>query len=540
MSVDPTRPWFKSYDSRTAHSILDIIPENVLVIVEESIAANGSKPAFTCLNDTITYDNVNEASHALAAFMQKDVGLSMGDRVAIALPNFIAFPVTMMANIFAGHAQVNVNPMYTTEEMEHQLNDSGSEVLVVGGPALATFAKIAKETSVKKAIVVSIPGFEDIDIPGVETVSFDEATSRYTSADYVRPDVSGEDLLYLQYTGGTTGFSKGAMLTHYNLAANITQANAWLFGDLKLVDAVVITALPLYHIFALMVNTLTMFTHGAHNILVPNPADMPGFVDTMKKYPPTIFTGVNTLYNGLLMQPNIGDIDFSKLLVAIGGGAPVQEVVSGKWRDITGQHILEAYGLSETSPLLTSNIAGRDDFKSSIGLPVADTDISIRDDDGNEVPTGSSGELCASGPQIMAGYWGQAEKTAEVMYADGYFKTGDIAVMDASGYFKIVDRKKDMVLVSGFNVFPNEIEDHLSRMEGVVECACIGVPDDRTGEAVKVFVVAAEGSDLSANRVRDYCRTGLTGYKIPKQVTFLEALPKSTVGKILRRELRNY
>jgi len=540
MSVDPSRPWFKSYDPKTPHSVLDIIPDNVLVMVEESIAKNGPKPAFTCLNDTITYNDVNEASRALAAFMQKEIGLSRGDRVAIALPNFIPFPITMMANIFAGHTQVNVNPMYTTEEMEHQLNDSGSEVLVVGGPALATFAKIAKDTSVKKAILVSIPGFDLIDIPGVETVSFDEATSRYTPADYVRPEVVGEDLIYLQYTGGTTGFSKGAMLTHHNLAANITQTNSWLFGDRQLEDAVVITALPLYHIFALMVNTLTMFMHGAHNVLVPNPADMPGFVDTMKKYPPTIFTGVNTLYNGLLMQPNVTDIDFSKLLVAVGGGAPVQEVVSQKWRDVTGQHILEGYGLSETSPILTCNRPGSDDFKSSIGLPLADTDISIRDDDGNGVPTGSPGELCAAGPQVMAGYWGQLEKTAEVMYEDGYFKTGDIAVMDATGHFKIVDRKKDMVLVSGFNVFPNEIEDHLSRMEGVIECACIGVPDERAGEAVKVFVVVADGADLTADSVRDFCRTGLTGYKIPRHVTFLDALPKSTVGKILRRELRNY
>ncbi|TDI61736.1 MAG: long-chain fatty acid--CoA ligase, partial [Alphaproteobacteria bacterium] len=497
--------------------------------------------AFICGDDSLSYAELGDQSRRLAAFLQQEWGLKKGDRVAIALPNVLQFPVTLVCNILAGFVQVNVNPQYTPLEMQHQLNDSGAEILVTGGVALETFRQIAADTGVKKVIEVSLDGSAaGPAIEGVAKTMFFEAIAKYSAHDFAAPDINADDLLFLQYTGGTTGLSKGAMLSHGNLAANIVQTNAWLYASAPATDTRVITALPLYHIFALTVNSLVHMVVGAENVLVTNPGDMDGFVAIMAKHPPTFITGVNTLYNGLVNNAHISDVDFSGLRHAVGGGAPVQKVVSDKWEAITGKMIMEGYGLSETSPVVTMTPGSLREFKSAIGLPAPDTDISIRDDNGAEVPQGESGELCVKGPQVMRGYWGQEDNTSDVMTPDGYFKTGDVGVMDPDGFFHIVDRKKDMVLVSGFNVFPNEIEAVVAGMGAILECACIGVPDDRTGEAVKVFAVQQPGAVVSEDDVRDYCKGKLTGYKVPRHVVFIDALPKSTVGKILRRELRDY
>ena len=350
--------------------------------------------------------------------------------------------------------------------------------------------------------------------------------------------LTGDDLIFLQYTGGTTGLSKGAMLTHRNLVSNIMQFECCAGDYIRLGEDVVITAIPMYHIFALMVNTLSYFKFGGTNVMITNPRDMPAFVKEWSKWKVTVFTGVNTLYNGLLHTPGFADLDFSSLGFSVGGGAAVQKAVSDKWKAVTGKHIKEGYGLSETSPILTINPFGMQDFISAIGMPAPSTDISLRDDDGNEVPQGERGELCAKGPQVMKGYWRREDATAEVMTDDGYFRTGDIAVMDETGFFRIVDRKKDMIIVSGFNVFPNEIEAEIAAMDGVLECACVGVPDDKTGEAAKVFIVKSDES-LTREAVREHCKQCLTAYKIPRHIVFIDELPKSTVGKILRRELRD-
>ena len=370
-----------------------------------------------------------------------------------------------------------------------------------------------------------------------DTINFMVALAWGAGHDFVEPEVTLEDLIFLQYTGGTTGLSKGAMLTHGNLLANIRQFEAVNLGATEKGTETIITAIPMYHIFALMVNTLCFFRLGSTNVLITNPRDMVSFVKTWAETKPTFFTGVNTLYIGLLNTPGFSDIDFSTLKMALGGGAPVQKAVSGKWRDLTGKYIKEGYGLSETSPILTLNSLQETEYRSGIGLPLPSTDISLRDDEEREVPQGETGELCAKGPQVMKGYWRQEEATARSMTKDGYFKTGDIAVMDENGYFKIVDRKKDMILVSGFNVFPNEIEEEVVAIPGVLETACIGVPDEATGEAVKLYVVKTDES-LTEGDIREFCRERLAGYKVPRQIVFIDELPKSSVGKILRRELK--
>jgi long-chain acyl-CoA synthetase len=535
------KPWFNAYDAKVPTSVVQAGPHTVDKVLKVAIARYAERKAFICDGDTVTFRELDQRAAHLAAYLQVTLELAQGARVAVALPNVISFPISLLANARAGYVQVNVNPNYTARELAHQLNNADCETLIISKTTIEAFAKIAVKTKVKTVIYVSMDVHSQEETPtisGVKVVPFLAALEIGANENFTQPVITSSDLMFLQYTGGTTGLSKGAMLSHGNVAANIAQTLAFMPDEYKQAKNTVITALPLYHIFALTVNFLGQFSLGARNILITNPSDMPGFIETLKAHPPTCFTGVNTLFNGLLHTQGIEDVDFRGLVLCIGGGAPVQKAVSERWKSVTGRHILEGYGLSETSPVLTLNPFGSTEFRSSIGVPLPDTDISIRDDDGKAVDVGAAGELCAKGPQVMQGYWRQLGTTSDAMTEDGYFKTGDIAEMDPDGYFRIVDRKKDMILVSGLNVFPNEIEEALASMVGVVECACVGVPDDQTGEAVAVFIVQEADAELTIDSVRDHCRASLAAYKVPKKVTFIEALPKSTVGKILRRELR--
>lgn len=540
------KPWFEQYDPWVPQ---EIDPDQYGSVVEMLLDAGerySDKVAFSSFGATKTYSDVLSLSRDFAAYLQNELGVVKGDRVALMCPNMMVFPVAMLGILRAGAVQVNVNPMYTARELEHQLNDADVETIVVFSGSTATLAEVVNNTDIKNVIVTVLDDLLDIELPSPPTdealknsTKFADAMSAGKKMRFADVELTGNDLIYLQYTGGTTGLSKGAMLTHRNLVANILQFESFAGDYIRFGEDVVITAIPMYHIFALMVNTLSYMKFGATNVLIANPRDMPAFVAEWSRWQVSVFTGVNTLYNGLLHTPGFADLDFSKLGFSMGGGAPVQKAVSDKWKAVTGKHIKEGYGLSETSPVLTVNPFGMEDFKSSIGLPLPSTDISLRDDDGNEVAQGERGELCARGPQVMKGYWRREDATTECMTDDGYFCTGDIAVMGESGFFRIVDRKKDMILVSGFNVFPNEIEAEVAAMDGVLECACIGVPNDKTGESVKIFVVKSDES-LTRESVREYCGERLTGYKVPAHVVFIDELPKSTVGKILRRELRDH
>jgi long-chain acyl-CoA synthetase len=540
-----SKPWFDQYDPWVPHEIDADSYKNVVDMLMESGERFSDSIAYSNFGATLTYSEVLSLSRDFAAYLQNELGLVKGDRVALMAPNTMVFPVAMLGILRAGGVQVNVNPMYTPRELEHQLNDADVETIVIFSGSTATLAQVIGNTGVKNVVVAGLDDLVNRGLPSppvdpilTDYVSFMDALAAGKSMDFAEVDINGDDLIFLQYTGGTTGLSKGAMLTHRNLVANITQFDSCVGEMVNPGKDVVMTAIPMYHIFALMVNTLTYFKYGGTNVLITNPRDMPAFVEEWSKWKVTVFTGVNTLFNGLLHTPGFEDLDFSELVYSVGGGSAMQKAVSDKWKAVTGNHIKEGYGLSETSPILTLNPFGVTDFKSAIGVPAPSTDISLRDDDGNVVAEGERGELCAKGPQVMKGYWRNEEATAEVMTDDGYFCTGDIAVMDETGFFRIVDRKKDMILVSGFNVFPNEIEAEIAMMDGVLECACVGVPNEKTGEAAKVFVVKKDES-LTAEAVRDYCKERLTGYKVPRHIAFIDELPKSTVGKILRRELRD-
>ncbi len=539
-----TKPWFEHYGDEIPREVDPGAYRNVVDMLLEAAEKYADMPAYASFGGVLTYREARDRGRDFAAYLQKRLGVNKGDRVAVMLPNMMAFPVAMQGILRAGAVQVNVNPLYTPRELEHQLSDADVETIVVFAGSTPTLAKVIGDTPVKNVIVAQLDDFVDAGIPAAQvaeglgrTVPMTDAVADGAGLDFEPPDIDGGDLIFLQYTGGTTGLSKGAMLTHSNLVANILQFSAFAGPHIDRGNEVIITAIPMYHIFALMVNALSYYHFGSTAVLITNPTDMPAFVAEWSRWPVTVFAGVNTLYNGLLHTPGFAELDFSKLRLAVGGGAPVQKAVSDKWKSITGKHIKEGYGLSETSPVLTMNPFGMQEFLSSIGIPWPSTEISLRDETGKEVATGEEGELCARGPQVMKGYWRRDDATAEVMTEDGFFRTGDIAVMDANGFFRIVDRKKDMILVSGFNVYPNEIEAVVAAMEGVLECACIGVPDERSGEAVKLFVVKND-PDLSAEAVKAHCRAELTRYKVPRQIEFIDALPKSTVGKILRRELR--
>ena len=552
------RIWLKQYPAGVPSEI-DVTQYSSLVeLLEESFAKFADRKAFICMDKSISYRDLDEMSRSLAAFLQNK-GLPKGARVALMMPNVLQYPVATAAVLRAGYTVVNVNPLYTPRELEHQLKDSGAEAIIVLENFARTVQQVLGKTSVKHVIIGSMGdllGFKGVIVNLVvrkvkkmvpsysipRAIAFNDAIAAGRGMKLDKPKLTPDDVAFLQYTGGTTGVSKGATLLHRNIVANILQNDAWLQPALKkpphVDQLLIVCALPLYHIFALTACFMLGVRAGGSNLLIPNPRDMPGFVKELMKYQINFFPGVNTLYNGLLNTPGFDKVDFSKLKVANGGGMATQRPVAEKWLKVTGCPLSEGYGLSETSPTLTCNPADIDKFTGSIGIPVPSTDISIRDDEGNEVPLGQPGEICAKGPQVMAGYWNRPDETAKVMTADGFFRTGDIGVMDELGYTKIVDRKKDMILVSGFNVYPNEIEEVIASHPGVLECAVIGVMDARSGETVKAFVVRKDPS-LTADEVIKYCGTQLTAYKVPKQIEFRTELPKTNVGKILRRELRD-
>src|SRR3954464_15346452 len=552
------RIWLKQYPAGIPADIDLTQYASLVQLLEESFAKFSDRKSFICMDKSITYRDLDQLSLALAAYLQSK-GLQKGARVALMMPNVLQYPVATAAVLRAGYAVVNVNPLYTPRELEHQLKDSGAEAIVVLENFATTVQQVIAKTAVKHVIVGSMGdllGFKGVivnlvirkvkkmvpawSIPGA--ISFNDALAAGRSVKLNKPKLTLDDVAFLQYTGGTTGISKGATLLHRNILANVLQNDAWLQPALKkpphVDQLLVVCALPLYHIFALTACFLLAVRAGGANLLIPNPRDMAGFVKELSKYQVNSFPAVNTLYNGLLNTPGFDKLDFSKLKSAFGGGMATQKPVADKWLKVTGCALSEGYGLSETSPTLTCNPADTDRFSGSIGIPVPSTYISIRDDDGNELPLGEAGEICAKGPQVMSGYWNRPEETAQVMTADGYFRTGDIGVMTPDGYTKIVDRKKDMILVSGFNVYPNEIEDVLAGHPGVLECAVIGVEDARSGEAVKAFVVKKD-PNLSADEIIKFCHQQLTNYKTPKQIEFRTDLPKTNVGKILRRQLRD-
>ena len=545
MRESPDKPWLAEYGTNIVATIDADRHQSIVEIILDACERFSDRQAFKNFGGTLSYRQLDRLSRDFAAWLQQTAGVAKGDRVALMAPNMLAFPVAMLGIVRTGAVQVNVNPLYSARELAHQLNDAEAETIVVFAGSTATLGEVIEQTPIKRVVVVQLDDLVGAKLPAQpvdprlgNAVPFSDALAAGAGLSFDAPRLCGDDLLFLQYTGGTTGLSKGAMLTHRNLVANIAQFEAMAGVRIDWGGEVVVTAIPMYHIFALMVNTLAYLHFGATNVLITNPRDMAGFVAEWAKWRVTVFTGVNTLYNGLLQTPGFADIDFSRMKFSIGGGAAVQQAVSERWKAVTGHHITQAYGLSETSPLVSTNPLDRDDFNGTIGLPAPSTEVSLRDDDGQEVGAGEPGELCVKGPQVMRGYWRNPEATAKAMTADGYFRTGDVATIDDRGYLRIVDRKKDMVLVSGFNVFPNEIEAVAAFLPQVAECACVGVPDERTGEAVKLFVVKRDPT-LEAQTILDHCRQQLAAYKVPREVVFVDALPKSTVGKILRRELRD-
>ncbi len=539
------RHWTASYGSIPVEIDPDRYP-SVTALLADAMRQYGAKPAFRAFGSTLSYADVDRLSNALAAYLQKVVGVRKGDRVAVMLPNVLAFPITFIALGKLGAVQVNVNPLYTPRELEHQLDDAGVETMIVYNGSTPTLAEAIAKTGVKTIITAALGegGSVDVASPAVDsrlsaTVSLTAALAEGARLELAPATIVGEDLLLLQYTGGTTGLSKGASLSHRNLIANIEQYKTFMPGALHAGEEVIVTAIPLYHIFALMVNFLAYFSVGGENWLVANPRDLGGLIDVLKAARPTVFTGVNTLYAGLAAHPRLAEVDWSRLRLSIGGGSAVIGSTSERWKAVTGSFIREGYGLSETSPVVSFNPQFIDRFSGTTGLPMPSTDIKLLDEEDREVGIGEAGEICVKGPQVMSGYWQQPEANAKAFTADGYFRTGDVGIFDAKGFLKIVDRKKDMVIVSGFNVYPNEVEATATALAGVAECACVGVPDEKTGEAVKLFVVKAPGATLTEADLVAHCRASLAAYKVPKIVSFVDTLPKSTVGKILRRELRN-
>jgi long-chain acyl-CoA synthetase len=538
------RPWIKSYGTIPATVSVDT-QATLIDLVDRATAEFGEKIAFCSVGQKLSYAALDTRSRQFCAYLQNELGVQKGDRVAVMVPNLAAFPIAMLGILRAGAVQVNVNPLYTPRELEYQLNDAGCKVMVIFSGSTPTLAEVIGNTPVKHVVVSGVGDGLGVEIPSppvdarlTQTTSVAKAIELGSGLQVKPVALAGSDLVFLQYTGGTTGLSKGAALSHHNLLSNIAQFQAFMPSALLPAQEVMVTAIPLYHIFALMVS-LVYLSVGAENWLVPNPRDMDSFLATLKAARPTIFPAVNTLFAGLTQHPRIGDVDWSRLKLAIGGGAAVIGVVSDRWKAITGQFIREGYGLSETSPAVSFNPAYIDQFSGTTGLPMPSTDIKLLDDDGREVALGEAGEICVKGPQVMSGYWEKPEANASAFTADGYFRTGDVGVFDERGFLKIVDRKKDMIIVSGFNVYPNDVEAGAASCPGVLECACVGVPDEKSGEAVRLFVVKAPDSELTADMVIAHCRTVLTGYKIPRIVSFVPALPKSTVGKILRRELRD-
>jgi long-chain acyl-CoA synthetase len=547
------RIWLKSYPAGVPADIDPKKWRSLIELFDKSIDKYRSRPAFHNMGKSISFDELDKRSRDFGAWLQAK-GLAKGARVAIMMPNCLQYPIAMFGTLRAGCTVVNVNPLYTPRELEHQLKDAGAEAIVI----LENFGHVLQEvrarTPLKHVVVTSlgemlgvkgvivnlvvrkvkkmVPPYE---LPGA--ISFKQALAEGSGKPLSTPALGHEDIAFLQYTGGTTGVSKGAMLLHRNIIAALMQYEAWLAPAIGGERPVIITALPLYHIFSLTVNCLVMMVVGGENVLITNPRDIPGFVKELAKHKYTIITGVNTLFNALLNHPDFAKLDFSHVKLAVGGGMAVQKAVAERWKQVTGTPLIEGYGLTETSPSATANPMNASEFTGSIGVPMSSTEVVLRDDSDRDVPHGQPGEICIRGPQVMAGYWQRPDETAKVIGKDGFLHTGDIGIMDDKGFIRIVDRKKDMILVSGFNVYPNEIEQVLATHPGVLECAAIGVPDEHSGEVPKVFVVKKD-PQLTEQDVLEHCKKGLTGYKRPKYVEFRSELPKTNVGKILRRALR--
>ena len=545
--------WLKSYPAGVPAEIDVNQYASVREVLEESCAKYGSRRAYSCMGKAITFTELDDLSATFGAFLQAR-GLAKGARVALMMPNVLQYPICLFGTLRAGCTVVNTNPLYTARELEHQLTDSGAEVIVVVENFAQTLADVLGKTKIKHVVVTSVGEMLGLKgllidfvvrrvkklvppwrIDGAISLRSALAEGRRRKLDTVA--IGHDDIAFLQYTGGTTGVAKGAMLQHRNIIANLLQAGAWVRPFLGEQAHVVITPLPLYHIFSLTANCLTFMTLGGENVLITNPRDIPGFVKELGRHRFTAFTGVNTLFNALLNNADFHKLDFSPLQMTLGGGMAVQKAVAERWQEMTGKPLIEAYGLTETSPAVTINPLDLQQYNGSIGLPVPSTDIELRDDGGHAVPLGKPGEIWVKGPQVMAGYWHRPDETAKVIDDRGWLATGDIGVMDERGFVRIVDRKKDMILVSGFNVYPNEIEAVVAMHSGVLECAAIGAPDEKSGEAVHLFVVKKDSS-LTAAALLEHCRAHLTGYKCPREVEFRDELPKSNVGKILRRELR--
>ncbi|MTI29857.1 AMP-binding protein, partial [Xanthovirga aplysinae] len=547
-------PWFKFYPSVVPHHVNVQQYGSVLELFEESVEKFSDMPAYENMGKVITYRELDHLSIRFANFLMNETNLEKGDRVAIQMPNLLQYPVVMFGALRAGLVVVNTNPLYTCREMEHQFVDSQAKAVII----LANFAhnleKIIEQTSIETVITTEIgdllgglkgsvvnfavkyvkkmvPAYH---LPGA--IRLKDALRMGSRHTYQKPDVSGDDIAFLQYTGGTTGVAKGAMLLHRNIVANMQQISAWMLPGLRDGKEIVVTALPLYHIFSLTVNCLAMLKIGAHNLLITNPRDMKAFIKDLRKYPFSVITGVNTLFNGLLNQEDFKNLDFSGLKAAVGGGMAVQKVVADKWEKVTGIALAEGYGLTETCPVLSCNPIDGNVRVGTIGIPLPNTEMKIVDEKGQEMPLGEAGEIWARGPQVMAGYWQRPDETAAVMEGE-WFKTGDIAFMNEDGFTKIVDRKKEMINVSGFNVYPNEIEEAVAAHPKVLEVGAIGVPDPKSNEVVKVFVVKKDNT-LSVDELIQFCKENLTAYKVPKYVEFKDELPKSNVGKILRRILK--
>jgi long-chain acyl-CoA synthetase len=554
----PEKIWLKSYHPSIPPVLPPLAHQSISELLLESCRKYASKPAFMLMGKSLSYADVERDSEAFASYLQS-TGLQKGARVAVMMPNILQYPVAVLAILRAGYTVVNVNPLYTPRELEHQLNDSGAETIIIIENFAKTLDEVLAKTKIKNVIVTGVgdmlglkghivnfvlrhvkkvvPGYS---LPG--HIRFNAALSAGRGKRLQPVEIAQKDVAFLQYTGGTTGVSKGATLTHSNILSNMAQNAEWLKPVLeargKPDDMTFICALPLYHIFALTVNMMMGMEQGGCNLLIPNPRDIPAFVKELKTVKMHFFPGLNTLFNALLNNEDFQKLDFKPMLLTMGGGMAVQSGVAERWEKLTGHAIHEGYGLSETSPVATANPFDIAKYTGTIGLPLPSTDIAIRDDDGNDLPNGEVGEICIRGPQVMAGYWQRPDETAKVMTSDGFFKSGDMGFMDPNGYTKIVDRKKDMVLVSGFNVYPNEVEDVVAKHPGVLECAVVGTKDEHSGEAVKLFVVKKD-PNLTEEELKEFCAKELTGYKRPKYVVFRNDLPKTNVGKILRRELRD-
>lgn len=555
MSSSSDFPWTKHYNPGVQKTIDSSGYQSIMQLFDEACRQFRSNPSFTNMGATLTFDDLDRMSGQFASFLQNELGLKKGDRIAIQMPNVLQFPVALFGALRAGLIVVNTNPLYTPTEMQHQFKDSGAKAIVILSNYGANLQSILKNTQIESIVVTSIGELlpfpknlivnsvvkyvkkmvPDFSLP--QAYSFKSALELGSKKAYKEVPVSAEDIAFLQYTGGTTGVSKGAVLTHKNIISNVMQIVTWMSPLLKPGKEIIITALPMYHIFSLTVNSLSFMKYGAQNILITNPRDIPGFIKTLRKTPFTAMTGVNTLFNALMNHPDFEKIDFSHCKISVGGAMALQSKVVERWKTLTKSPLMEGYGLTEASPLVAVNPVAGGDIVGTIGLPAPSTDVKLVDDEGKEVPIGTPGELLVKGPQVMQGYYNRPDETAKVL-KDGWLKTGDMAVQLENHYFKIVDRKKDMILVSGFNVYPNEIEDVIATHPGVLEVAAIGVPDEHSGELVKVFIVKKD-ANLTEEQVIAHAKKSLTNYKVPKSVEFRTELPKTNVGKILRRQLRD-